>query len=351
MRGNIYRHGKGYQVRFGRKICKYFTDLATAERFLNGLRYETDKGTFDVRDYQQGSPLGFETLSAAYLKLKKPKISDRYYRSIAGTMRETAAIWGNRNIKAIQYGEIEDYLSTLPELSSKTLYDRRETIMAFLRWCKRRRYIEDVPEAPPVKVEMQWRNIIDLETQNRIVSEVHRITDPINPRLWIAISFLSKYISVRPRELINVQEKDINLVDGTLLIRRPKERRPKLVYLLDEDIELLRSFPRGMPWMYFFRHEGSRRGLRTTELGKQFSEILLYRWWKRACKNLGIAGIDLYGGTRHSTATALGGICTPEQVKDATGHCSPAFARYFQGQAARSRGITAKIIGLRRKKC
>lgn len=27
---------------------------------------------------------------------------------------------------------------------------------------------------------------------------------------------------------------------------------------------------------------------------------ILYRFWKRACDNLGIVGVDLYGGTRHS---------------------------------------------------
>ena len=53
--------------------------------------------------------------------------------------------------------------------------------------------------------------------------------------------------------------------------------------------------------------------------------------------------VDLYGGTRHSTATALGKICTPEEVQDATGHASKAFQRYFQNKQARALKVTSKI--------
>ena len=33
----------------GRKITRHFKNLELAERFLNGIRYENDKGSFDVR--------------------------------------------------------------------------------------------------------------------------------------------------------------------------------------------------------------------------------------------------------------------------------------------------------------
>ena len=35
----------------------------------------------------------------------------------------------------------------------------------------------------------------------------------------------------------------------------------------------------------------------------------------KACNNLGIKGVDLYGGTKHSTATALSEFLTPEEIK------------------------------------
>jgi hypothetical protein len=40
-------------------------------------------------------------------------------------------------------------------------------------------------------------------------------------------------------------------------------------------------------------------------VGQPFGEKYLYKWWKRTCANLGIEDVDLYSGTRHSSATAL----------------------------------------------
>ena len=57
----------------------------------------------------------------------------------------------------------------------------------------------------------------------------------------------------------------------------------------------------------------------------------MYKWWKKACENLGIEGIDLYGGTRHSSARALREFCSPEQIKKASMHSTnAAFEIYFQ---------------------
>jgi hypothetical protein len=56
-----------------------------------------------------------------------------------------------------------------------------------------------------------------------------------------------------------------------------------------------------------------------------------YKWLQRACDNLGLQVVDLYGGTRHSSAVALRSSHTPEQIKRATMHSTnKAFERYFQ---------------------
>ncbi len=80
--------------------------------------------------------------------------------------------------------------------------------------------------------------------------------------------------------------------------------------------------------MYFFRHGKGIKGVRE---GRQFGTSLFYKWWKRACVDLDIQGIDLYGGTRHSSAVDLRNFATPEQIKRATMHTTnKAFERYFQ---------------------
>ena len=57
-----------------------------------------------------------------------------------------------------------------------------------------------------------------------------------------------------------------------------------------EDVELFKTFPRGLPDLYFFRHGKGYLG------GQRFGKDLLYQHWKRACRNLGIENVDLYMG-------------------------------------------------------
>jgi hypothetical protein len=59
---------------------------------------------------------------------------------------------------------------------------------------------------------------------------------------------------------------------------------------------------------------------------------------------LGVEGVDLYGGTQHTTITALGMICTPEEVKNASGHSSiKAFEHHFQNRRTRRLKVTTDI--------
>lgn len=98
--------------------------------------------------------------------------------------------------------------------------------------------------------------------------------------------------------------------------------------MLDVDMKLINELPVGMPELPFFLHGSKVQGCRP---GQPFGEKYLYKWWKRACENLGIEGVDLYGGTRHSSATALKSALTPEQIKSGTMHTTnKAFERYFQ---------------------
>ena len=70
MKGRIYPNKGGFMVRFGRDISRWFKHREMAERYLTGLRYETDQGKFDKRDYQKDRPLSFDTLAEKYLDRK-----------------------------------------------------------------------------------------------------------------------------------------------------------------------------------------------------------------------------------------------------------------------------------------
>jgi len=196
--------------------------------------------------------------------------------------------------------------------------------------------IQEFPEFPDINYELGYRKVVSKETQLSILEEVHKISYHINPKIWIGIKWLCTYISIRPGELVLLTEGDIDLDNGYLFFPHPKEKRHKVVPIIKEDIEILKTFPPAMPKLPFFRHtKGSGQQESTPFGGKVF-----YNWWKKACKNLGIEDVDLYGGTKHSSARALRKYCSPEQIRRATMHSTKkAFERYFRIESEEVRDV------------
>ncbi len=306
------------------------------------MRFKYDLGEFDVRDFQQATPLSFEVLASKFLEIKRDEVAS--FRHIQNHIGKAIAYWGTTNVKEIRYGELEDFLlaktsrakdilrnqKTGQPLSQKSRANLKATLHHFFVWLRKRQVLHasQIPEFPEVPFELGWRNIVDKETQLRILDEVYQLSKPVNLKIWIGIRFLCTYISIRPRELLNILEGDLNLDLKVVVIRKPKEGKPKTVPLLDEDIDLIRSLPRGLPHLHFFRHNAGLKGVKG---GEPFGGSLLFRYWKKARKNLGVEGVDLYGGTKHSSATALRKHRSPEQIKKATMHSSnQAFERYFR---------------------
>lgn len=326
-------------VKFG-KVWKRFRSYEAAQRFLTGLRFKVDEGSFDSRDYRKDNPLGFSTLAGQWLEKKKADIRPRVWRNYSNYMSKAVGFFGGRNIKEIGYADLEDFLEAQRGLSPKTRANVLSALHHFWVWLRKRRVITPAqfPEFPEVKYELGYRRTVDKETQLAILEEVRRLSWDINPRVYIGIRFLCTYISIRPAEMAALKEGDIDLGNGYLLIPHPKEKTLKRVPLTPEDIELLRALPRGLPELPFFRHI---RGYKGSRPGQPFGIKHFYNWWKRACRNLGVEGVDLYGGTRHSSALALRAEgYSPEQIRRATMHATnKAFERYYRIEADEIREV------------
>jgi integrase len=314
---------KRVRVRF-RGIRKRFNSYEPAFNFLAGLRFKAKEGSFDKRDYSSDNPLGFENYAIKYLKTKEKLKS---YKDVERDIWKAVKFFGQQNVKAIQFAEIEDFLMSLDNLSEKTKHNILSSIHSFFVWvCKRAKIF--MPEFPKVSFKLGWRNIVSPQEQDAILEEVHRISYRINPKVWIGIKWLMTYISIRPGELVAIKEGDFDFNLDAVLIKDPKEPKAKTVPLRHEDADIVKSFPKAMPHLYFFRHVAGVSGVKA---GEPFGGKYLYKWWKKACSNLGIKDVDLYGGTRHSTARAMRLIHSPEQIKRATMHSTnKAFERYFQ---------------------
>ncbi|MBC8461131.1 MAG: hypothetical protein H8D67_24360 [Deltaproteobacteria bacterium] len=329
-------HPTKYRVTF-RGIYRRFNNYTEALRFLTGLRYKVDEGSFDRRDYEEKQPLGFKNLTQQYLEIKRYQVKFNTWRKLADHLKKACDIWENKNIKHVLYGDIELFITGL-KLSSKTKHNHLTSLKQFFRWAEKAYRIPQ-PDFPEISFELGWRKTISKDLQQEIIQEVYQISKPVNVKIWLGIKWLSTYFNCRPGEILDIKEGDIDLSNGEILIRHTKEKKTKVIYLLPDDVAILKSFPTSLPHLYFFRH---RPGIKGIKAGNKFGIHLFYTYWKKACDNLDVKGVDLYGGTRHSSVRALRGSYTPEQIKLASMHSTnKAFERYFQVDGEYLRDIYA----------
>ena len=320
-------------VRFGRNFKKRTTDYEQACRVLTGLRFKFDEGTYDPRDYRKSNPLGLDQQIDKFLGVKEKTLKEGSLKVMRPRIKRIQNYFGPLNVKSIGYAEIEDFLLSQEDVGDKTRSCLCSILHDFYSWLVKRKIIQrnQMPEFPTIKFSLGFRKLISKETQYAVLDEVKRISSK-NPRIFIGILWLSTYINLRPSELLGILEEHVDYDRGIVHIVNHKtmtvDAKAKIIPLQAEDLEMIRGLPRGFPKMHFFRMD---KGTGGRFAGTPFGKDLLYNTWKKACANLGIEGVDLYGGTRHSSTTALRQYLSFEDTRTLTGHeTNKAFERYYQ---------------------
>jgi len=348
-----------------KKTFLNFTNFEAAEQCLNGLRWNVYRRVYDPRDYQKNNPLGFTNLYKQFWADKTITSTNRQgetERKIkAGSIKNYKKYgevfcnyFQNTNIKEIAENEsmISDCLNKLTTIGNKTKWNYSSHLNDFFTWVwKKNRKSFAVagipqPELPVIKYTLKRRKTVSGDVQFEILEEVKRISYHINPKIYLGIKWLCTYPKVRPHEMLSLKEGDINLYTGHLIFPNPKENKWKEVPLIQEDIEILNTFPLSMPNMSFFRHTG---GIKGTKANQPFGEKYFYKWWIAACDNLGIKGVDLYAGTKHSTVNKLKRKYSAEEIqRRGTGHVSKAFYRYLETDDEESRALYVDAVPRKR---
>jgi integrase len=316
-----------FRVHF-KGVKKRFSSYDDAYGFLITLRGKYKENSFDKRDYSADQPLSFANLANDWLGRRK-KEGLKCWNNKKWHLSYAIDFFQHKNIKTIGFAELEDFLTWLPDkLSGKSKYDILCDLKTFFRWSCRRKKVPYPDEWPVVKYKLGWRKTVTKEEQQQVLDEIKRLTYHYNPKIWIGVKWLCTYISIRPDSLMNIKEGDFDFELRGVRLWVNKEEDPRFIPMLDEDLDIVKSFPKALPGVYFFRHHNKRKGVKKSS--QRMGRDYLYNKAKEAMKNLGIDGVDLYGLTRHSSARALRKLHTPEEIKRATMHSTnKAFERYF----------------------
>ncbi len=88
---------------------------------------------------------------------------------------------------------------------------------------------------------------------------------------------------------------------------------------------------RAVPESKFFRHHG---GIRSQKPCTPFGPKYFKGCWDRACGELDVRGLDLYGGTRHTSTKEIARLAGSANAQAASEHeTNKAFDRYCQYQS------------------
>jgi len=333
-------------VRFGSDIYRRFKNYQQATQFLTGLRYKTGEGSFDLNDYRKENPNGFRNLSERYLKKKTKKKS---FSNIRNYIKVAQKHFEDTNIKYINSADIDEFLFDIPGISEKTRSNYKSTLSDFWKQIKKWRIITlaQLPDFTEIDidVELGYRNFTTWEEQSKILEKIKEMA--INPKQWFGIELLSVYTKLRPQDLLKLTEGDIELDPGMLYIHYPTKKKNQLltVRLAPDHIEIFKKlkdkYP-ALPNVKFFRHIDGVSGVAKDA---QFGEKYFYKAWTAACKELGIEGLDLYGGTRHTTTTEIAKLEGKAAAKKHSGHrTNKAFDRYCQMDEKESSDMAQFII-------
>jgi hypothetical protein len=320
-------------VRFPGDIYQRFNSYEQASQSLNYLRYEKGnrKALFNPDDYRSIRPNSFGALKDKYLSRKTGHTT---YRKIERFINMASKRFDKTNLREITGADIEDYLYSIQGISEKTRFNHMTQLRDFWKWCLKRGNIitlAEMPTFPDIHYELGYRNITDWETQEKVIYKVRELTYNINPKIWLGIDMLSTYTALRPDDLRRMTEGSLD-DNGFLIIYNPTKLKNKFktIRLHPEHVQEWREcqtkYP-ALPSAYFFRHT---KGISGCTENEQFGNKYLYKWWNRACELVGLKGVPLYPGTKHTTATETARMLGTDKARTASGLTNKAFDRYCQ---------------------
>jgi len=302
----IKRYGK---VRIYSHIGIPFVNQKHAENVLIRMRSEVDDNSFDLRNYQAKDlkQLRFKVFAEKwithyYKREENDEIARSYFNRINSYVHDRfTPYFGSRDIRHINTGDIIQFkdqlkcLNSTKPLSLKSQKNILGVLQKIFRDAKIWGEIDTVPNFPSIKVPDAPWNWIDVEPQEKVYNAVQDQHKPI-------YLFLI-HTGVRTQEAAAVQYQDLDLINEQVTIQRAfsdgklrctKTGKIRVLPLNPALLSLLKSLPTPInkDQFLFLNHRN-----------KTYNNSELLRIWKNACTEVGVEGVHLQAGSRHSLAS------------------------------------------------
>lgn len=75
----------------------------------------------------------------------------------------------------------------------------------------------------------------------------------------------------------------------------------------------------------------------------------MYKWWVKACEQIGLVGVPLYPSTKHTTATETAKLMGSDKARNASGLSNKAFDRYCQVENNGAFEVVTEIRKVKKK--
>jgi len=368
---------EGWRIDFGRRLRgrflgslrgKAFHSRELAESVLEQVEDEVARGRSleDVVAELSARPRAqiIGPLLDRWVKLfrQRVRVGERAPRTLRELERwnteETGHFrwWEEKSLADISRASVEEWslwLATDRNLSPKSRRNVLAGFHSFLSWVA-----EDVQPGwePPrftwPELDERQPTVLSQELQRKVLNAIPE------PRRGIFLAMAACLI--RPSEARALRKRDWTVQGNELRVSRAakdratrgvvrglKSRNVKTVPIVDNDLtawllqrvgtEAILADPDGP---LFENPAGHEEGW--------WSETAMRRVWANACKRVGVTGVGLYEGTKHSTATRLKALGADDRVlQSLMGHRDVRSVRFYAGLSGAT--LRSALVELDRK--
>lgn len=172
------------------------------------------------------------------------------FQSGASTLQQFSKFCAQNNYKKISVKIVLDWIQTYPESTQENIARKMMTLRGFASYWKS---FDDKTEIPPKELTHYQSNrgnphIYSSDEIENILNAAKKLgaergqSNPIRPQTFTTMFGLIAATGMRRNEVIKLKRKDVDLVNGTLLIEMTKFRKSRLIPIHPTVVKKLKAY-------------------------------------------------------------------------------------------------------------